>query len=63
MFDKLAEKRKKLEDKIKLANSTEKEIAKMDYKEKQKYYKAKASLGKIFHQKGTYKKEIKKEDK
>jgi len=56
MFDKLAEKRRKLKETIELANATEEEVAKMDYKEKQKYYKAKASLGKIIYQGGTFRK-------
>lgn len=37
----------KLEHLIDLANKTDEEIEKMNYKEKQKVYKAKSSLGKI----------------
>lgn len=39
--------KKKLEELFKITNISEEEIEKLDYKEKQKYYKAKSKLCKI----------------
>lgn len=43
------EKQKKLDEMIKLANLPEKKVEKLDYKTKQKYYRAKNKLGTIIH--------------
>ena len=40
--------KKKLEKLLKIANIDDKKLNKLNYKEKQKYFKAKRSLGKIF---------------
>lgn len=40
-------KNKKLEELLKITDISEEEIEKLDYKEKQKYYKAKSKLCKI----------------
>ena len=40
-------KNKKLEELLKITNISEEEIDKLDYKEKQKYYKAKSKLCRI----------------
>lgn len=40
-------KAKKLEELFKITNISEEEIEKLDYKEKQKYYKAKSKLCRI----------------
>lgn len=54
----LDKRNKKLEEAIKLANTSEEDLEKMNYKEKQKVFKAKSSLCKIVwdSSKGTYKK-------
>lgn len=54
----LDKRNKKLEEAIKLANTSEEDLEKMNYKEKQKVFKAKSSLYKIVwdSSKGTYKK-------
>lgn len=46
----------KLNKLIQLANTSDKKLSKMNYKEKQKVYKAKSSLGKLKYDssKGTY---------
>lgn len=43
------EKEKRIKEMIKLANMSEKELEKLDYKGKQRYYKAKSNLGTIIH--------------
>ena len=55
------DKRKNLEETIRLANKTDKQISKMNYKEKQKVYKAKSSLCKLVWNStkyGSFKKKI-----
>lgn len=49
MINKLDKRMKKAEDTIKLANTPDKDIEKMDYKQKQKVFKAKSKVMKIFH--------------
>ena len=59
MFDKDKEKHEKLEAMIKLAETSDEELAKMNYKEKQQVFKAKNGLCRIVWksgEKGTYKK-------
>ena len=70
MLDKLEERNKKLEKTIQLANTSDEDLEKMSFREKQKVFKAKASLCKIVwdSSKGTYKKKfykakVKKADK
>ena len=43
------EKEKKLKEMIKIANMSEQEVEKLDYKGKQRYYKTKSKLGTILH--------------
>lgn len=54
-------KSKEMADVIKLANTPEEELAKMNYKEKQAVFRAKSKLCNVFHRGGTYikRKEVK----
>lgn len=56
MFDKDKDKKEKLEELINLANTPEEELEKMNYRDKQKVYKAKNRLCKKTwdSSKGTY---------
>ena len=47
MLDKSLNKRKKIEEMIKITNISEEEFEKLDFKGKQKYFKAKNKLCKI----------------
>lgn len=50
------DKQEKLTELISLANTSDKKLSKMNYKDKQKVFKAKSNLCKLFHNssKGTY---------
>ena len=50
---------KELQEKIQLASTTNEELKDMSYKDKQKIFKAKNELCKVFHRGGTYIKERK----
>ena len=56
MYGEDARRQKKLSELVKLANTPEKKIEKMSFKEKQKVYAAKSKLAKTFwnSDKGTY---------
>lgn len=45
---------KKLQELEKIANVSEEELSKMNYKEKQQVYRAKSKLCKVFYRGGTY---------
>lgn len=45
---------KELKEKIQLANTSDEELVKLNYKDKQKVYKAKNGLCRVFHRGGTY---------
>lgn len=47
-------KHKKIEELQKIADVTEEELTKMNYKEKQQVYRAKSKLCKVFYRGGTY---------
>lgn len=55
------ERKKVIDDLIKLANIPEEEYSKMSFKEKQAVFRAKSKLCNVFHRGGTYikKKEVK----
>lgn len=52
---------KKIEELKKIADVSEEELSKMNYKEKQGVFRAKSKLCKVFHRGGTYikRKEVK----
>lgn len=60
MLDKLEERNKILEKTIQLANTSDEDLEKMSFREKQKVFKAKTSLCKKVwdSSKGTYKKKV-----
>lgn len=47
-------KRKKIEELKKIADVSEEELSKMNYKEKQAVFRAKSKLCNVFHRGGTY---------
>lgn len=49
--------RNKFREMVELANTPEKKVKKMDYKQKQRYYEARSKIGHVFHDSkrlGTY---------
>lgn len=52
-------KNKKIQEISKIANTPEEELSKMDYKGKQKVYRAKNKLCRVFYRGSTYRKDKK----